>query len=683
MDNHPKKNFWQTTVLAVKDFTPRYLVLLLLFVLLRLVELVYDSINHGLNSDFVSVFLNGVLKDIGFVLSAGLPLVLIYLLLFLLSRRAANIFFIITAILLCVIQAALLLYFQNTLVPLGGDLWGYTMADIKQTVGAAGIGFLPVLILVLLIVAVVFLMVYVPGKLKLPAVAPAVVLVVFILCRLLNVAALTSSIQLKAEYANNLALNKSYFFYTESFRHFFPVEDAGPDIYADSYIGDYGNETGPAPVLKQFAYVNEGEYPFLHKEETQDVLSAFFSNASGRPNIVVLVVEGLGRAFSNEGAYLGSYTPFIDSLSQHSLYWENCLSGGGRTFAVLPTLLGSLPFAKNGFAALGNVMPQHNTLLSLLQFNGYSTSFYYGGDSRFDNMDLFLNKGNINSIYDVKTFPAGYSRLPSGAAGESWGYGDKELFRWYFNSTPQARQKPGVSVLLTLATHSPFLVNDQQKYLDQFEKRMDALAFSETEKSKARNFKMQYASVLFTDDAIRYFFEEYARRNDFANTIFVITGDHQMPELPMNNKVDRYHVPLMIYSPMLKRTAKFSSIVSHFDVAASLLAMLKSTSNIKTPSLVSWIGSGLDTARGFRNVHAYPMMQTKNDLLDFTMGNNMINGSTLYEMNNSLELSIQKDDAAYNRLKGMFDRFKQKNTAMVGGAKLLPDSIYANYRPTR
>ena len=63
-------------------------------------------------------------------------------------------------------------------------------------------------------------------------------------------------------------------------------------------------------------------------------------------------MEGLGRAFTNKGAYLGNFTPFIDSLAEKSLYWENFLSEGGRTFAVLPSFLGSLPFAKNGFNEL-------------------------------------------------------------------------------------------------------------------------------------------------------------------------------------------------------------------------------------------------------------------------------------------------------------------------------------------
>ncbi len=68
--------------------------------------------------------------------------------------------------------------------------------------------------------------------------------------------------------------------------------------------------------------------------------------------------------------------------------------------------------------------------------------------------------------------------------------------------------------------------------------------------------KLQYASILFADDAIKGFINSYTKRADFNNTIFLITGDHRMPEIPMVSKIDRYHVPLLIYSPLLKRNSK-------------------------------------------------------------------------------------------------------------------------------
>ena len=479
------------------------------------------------------------------------------------------------------------------------------------------------------------------------------------------------------DFNNNLILNKTDFFLDNSYIHFFP-EVIENDIYADSYIGDYD---GVESKAVSFKYLDEANFPFLHQDSTQDVLTPFFAPGKKQPNIIIILVEGLGRAFTNEGAYLGNFTPFIDSLSNKSLYWKNFLSEGGRTFAILPSIMGSLPFAKNGFLELGNAMPAHQSLYSLLKYNGYNTSFYYGGDSRFDNMDLFLRKNNVDEIKDEKTFPSGNIKLPS-VNGFTWGYNDKDLFSHYINTRNGSLDNaPQLSVILTVSTHNPFIINEQAKYLDRFEQRMNELGFSAATKRMYRNYKLQYASILYLDDALRTFFNEFKKRPDFANTIFIVTGDHRMPEIPMISKIDRYHVPLIIYSQLLNRTAQFSSISTHFDITPSLLAYLKSNYQLKLPSVKSWIGNGLDTTRSFRNTHSYPIMQTKADMLDFVMDDYHLNGKTLFKLNANMDETPVDDVNKYNQLKSAFEQFKKRNNNITNG--IIPDSLYRNYLPLK
>ena len=66
-----------------------------------------------------------------------------------------------------------------------------------------------------------------------------------------------------------------------------------------------------------------------------------------------------------------------------------------------------------------------------------------------------------------------------------------------------------------------------------------------------------------------------------------------MPEIPISSQIDRFHVPLVIYSPLLKKGKKFSSVVSHFDITPSLLSFLQHNYDIKQPSVSAWIGHGL------------------------------------------------------------------------------------------
>jgi len=142
---------------------------------------------------------------------------------------------------------------------------------------------------------------------------------------------------LRSEFAYNVAANKAAFFIADSLARLRPSHPV----------------TGRAPdTAAQFRYLDP-QYPFCEARDAHDVLGEYFNFEPGAPppNIVFLAIEGLGRAFSGPNAYLGSFTPFLDELAGKSLYFENFLSSQGRTFASLPSILGSLPFGDRASTA--------------------------------------------------------------------------------------------------------------------------------------------------------------------------------------------------------------------------------------------------------------------------------------------------------------------------------------------
>lgn len=652
---------------------------LIVLLVLRLLEWCWNGFSHQFPGQSLLFFGSILAADLVFFCKVNLVLLIVFIPLAWWQLKAATILFRIVAVLITIIYLMLIQYFNSTLVPLGADLYGYSWNEIKLTVGASGkLNFLTILLMLLLIGGIVLALIWISRKIRPGRVSTLVVCLLIVATAFLAFAFAFSPRPFSNEYENNLAANKLDYFLDASYVHFFPGEQE-TDIYADSYIDDYGDESGNANIAS-FNFIDEKEYPFLHADSTEDVLSPFLNRSDNAPNIVILLVEGLGRAFTNEGAYLGNFTPFVDSLSRHSLYWENCLSGGGRTFAVLPTILGSLPFGKNGFNELGNNMPPQLSLMSLAKKNGYHTSFWYCGDASFDNMDIFLRKQQVDQIKDKKTFPSGYAQLPA-SNGFTWGYGDKELFRYFYADQSQHNSKPSLQVLLTVATHSPFAINEQAQYNQRVEQRMTELQLTDAQKSGHRRYLAQYASILYADDALQGFFAKAKEQPGYHNTIFIITGDHRMPEIPMISKIDRYHVPLIIYSPMLHRTARFQSVSTHFDIGPSLLAYLKQSYSLQVPSMQSWMGSGLDTARGFRNIHAIPLMQTKTDLIDFVMGPYHINGQDVFRLNNTLNEERVTEVPVVESIKGAFNKFQQKNQQFIQGAKLIPDTLFNAWKP--
>ncbi|KAA2238469.1 sulfatase-like hydrolase/transferase [Chitinophaga agrisoli] len=657
----------------VSRFISCFIVLCVLFFMIRCAEMIYDRLLHGHLTAWWEVLLTGIIKDLTFLMTIGGWAFLIYFLLSLASEKLARAVFIVIAVTLCLVHLVLSQYFLTTLTALGADLWHYSPRDIWQIIAAAGIKWSVILVVVLIMLIATWSLARLPRRIKMAPTAALALIVLFVICEDFNLAAKANIWRNdSSEYGNSLSINKSYYFFKESIDYFFPPP-AEVSIYADTFL-DYKNDASI-----RFRYPDEVNYPFLHQDETPDVLSPFFSKGEHRPNVVIVIVEGLGRAYANEGAYLGSFTPFLDSLAGHSLYWQNFLSQAGRTFASLPSILASLPFGKSGFTELPH-MPEHLSLLSLLKYNGYKTGFYYGGDAVFDNMSGFLQQNAIDQIHDIQSFPADYTKLPENDQGFCWGYGDQELMR-YYNATLANTDTPYCNVLLTVASHEPFLVNRQEFYLARFEQRMKELHFDEERKADARDYKMQYASILYVDDALRQLFHRYMQRPEFNNTIFIITGDHRMPEIPMRDKLDRYRVPMILYSPLLSRAAKFNGVSTHFDITPSMLQLLKRQYQVKMPSLAAWVGSGLDTSYIFENRHGYPLMQTKHYMIDFIQGNHMLIGNDLYEVSNDLALTAVNDKEKLAQLRHGFERFRRKNRQMITGAKLLPDSVYMHYFP--
>jgi phosphoglycerol transferase MdoB-like AlkP superfamily enzyme len=557
-------------------------------------------------------------------------------------------------------------------------LYTYSLKDIQQTVGAAGVPILGILftlfIEILVFLSFKFLIQKIRGTFFLSLFLPSFsfIFIIFGFDEWLQ------SPNFGSEFINNSVYNKSNYFLKATFEHFFQEENLETDIYSDNYLGIGNAEIEGENKISSFEYIAENEFPFLHKENSPDVLGAFFKKSNSLPNMVFILVEGLGKDFSGENAPLGSFTPFLDSLATKSLYFENFLSEGGRTFAVLPSMFGSLPFAKEGFNEMAENMPNHISLMSILRKQGYKTSFYYGGNSDFDNMKMMLNKGGIDQIIDEATFENGYSKIP-GKEGFSWGYDDKSLFKKYFKANPETETKPKLQILLTVSTHSPFLIENQGIYLDKFEDRMIKLGFSSEQKTQKRAYNNMFSTVLYADESLQYFFEKYKTRPDFENTIFIITGDHRMPELPATTKIDRFHVPLIIYSPLLTRTAHFRSISTHFDILPTILAFLNKNYNIQRPTLSAFLGTGIDTVRQFRNTHTYPIMFTKAELVDFVLGKYLLNNNNLYNISPMMSLNPSNEQVNQASLKNSFDRFKQKNNQIINGGKLLPDSILVKF----
>lgn len=402
-----------------------------------------------------------------------------------------------------------------------------------------------------------------------------------------------------------------------------------------------------------------GNYPFAHIDKSPDVLSTFFNlDLDAKPNFVFIITEGLGREFCGTNCIYPSPMPFFDSLASVSLSWDNCLSSSQRTFAVLPTIFGNLPFGEHGFLQSPNG-PHYNSLIKILSQNGYTPSFLYGGWLCFDEMCYFLNDNDVNNFLpDYQTYPQ--------EMWSSWGLYDEYLFSESFKHIDFDCGKPRLDIYLTLTTHDPFEYPNSESYIERYRQKL--VSTNSTDKVYKHLYKC-YASYSYFDDCLRNFMRSYKSKPGYENTIFIITGDHSF--YSSINEFNKYYVPLVIWSPMLKDKKEFPAIVTHRDITPSILAMMKSAYGIKTPDTVAWINTGLDTVSYFRSKTFSPQLKASRIMSNMIFGDYYYDDGRVYKINyQNKVLSLIPEEN--EQVKHLLSEYKALDDYVMNNDALLP-----------
>lgn len=642
---HVTKQFVRWINPALNKFAILILILTTEFFLLHFFEYIYTN-----NLTPVKCLIKGFYYDLVFVSISSILLIIPFTILFKLSKRACKIsFYIINSII--VLSSLLLIdYLKINSIPLDHAFYAYPINEIFYIVNESiSINFLFIakyifaLIISISLTLLIFKLIMSKKTYWLS--------ILFILAGIFTVQNSNpdpKNFTSDSEY--NFTLNKLSFFAKSSLKYFSGKSEISAIVYL-SVVKEYQS------MRPEFEFTSI-RYPLEHKVDTSDVLGNFFNLKETPPNIVLIIMESLSSAFCGSDAYLGSFTPFLDSLIKHSLYWENFLSTSERTFNVLPSITGSLPYGEKGFMNLIQYKSavNHTSIIKWLNQNGYHSSFFYGGWIGFDNMGKFLKYQNVDFI--LNHFGPEYSMIEKNEKGFSWGYPDHEMYNRSFEVLDSIDTNPRFDIFLTLSLHNPFKPPHKTYYDSLFSVRLSSLSLNPQEKEQTKMYSDVFATALYTDDALKDFFNQYQHQKDFENTIFIITGDHRMGGRSKRNQIDTYHVPFIIYSPMLKKAEKFSSVSSHANVSPSLFSFFSKNYNFKMPKTTHALGMQIDTTKSFRNIHKVPFMRISRDITDYLNNKYFITDDELFELKNHMILNKIENKALFDSLKNELNTFK-------------------------
>jgi uncharacterized sulfatase len=386
------------------------------------------------------------------------------------------------------------------------------------------------------------------------------------------------------------------------------------------------------------------EYPLLNSSSYKNVLGQLFPKSNIKPNIIIIISESLSRTFVGDNSKYNLAT-FSDSLSENSLSWDNFFSNAEKSYGVLPNVLASLPNSlnKRGFINIidskNNTYPKYDNLINVLNQNAYSSNYYYGGWGEFDHVSSWMKNSGIQNFVDQDKIK-GPDEINPKSEGFIWGYNDSVLFNEVLNELPNTHE-PFVNVIQTLSLHSPFNLAPEYYFNPTYlSKRMNTIGLNLDSINELSNNEL--ACIIFADDALKSFFNMIKKEPCYSNTIFILTGDHGLSGALIESPLDNYHVPLIIFSPLLKESKTFKGVSSHVDIVPSLLSLLKENFNLTLPETNHWIGFGLDTSSQFKVNNPVFLNLGRVDLPTAITNSGLYYSNHLYTIDSNLQINMEK-----------------------------------------
>jgi len=635
-----------------ENFVPLVLITYILLFLLRLLEVFLIVYNYGFDESIFFDELIGIGWDL---LLFNAFLVLYFPIYYFVSKISSHLVNVLTYILFFVIVNAGLLvltYFiyQRSLLDI--FIFKYSFQEIIFTIKTSTA---PITLYIIILLGFIILLAFLIKcllRVTFSVIVRRIILYVIFLSIPLLVFFFPKRVSL-----SNYSINKLYYFIEKTYDYLLNKENIIDDKFSDQF----------QHMLYNKAFFSD-EYPMVYHTDRNDELGSFFYKFNETPNIVILIIEGLNDDFIRK--YMGvELMPFLSGIKEKSLYWSRCFTLGERSFAAVPSILGGLPYGEKGFLFLDR-LPRHLSMVSVLKSNGYFTSFYYGQGAWFHKKDRFFSYNDIDLIIDNAKFSDSYEKIIVGNDKFFWGYNDKDLFNQFFEISDTLKSNKKLDIFFTGTSHSPFAINNA----DYYSKRLEVI----TKQSNPEFFKANskyFQSILFVDDAIRDFFTKYERKADYVNTIFIITGDHPMTEVPIVNSLKRYHVPLIIYSKNLRFPMTFKHTVSHLDISETILNFLQQY-KCRIPNFSTSLGYSLISNRD--SIKSVAFMNDNRQIVDLFFNDHYLADGILYNVDSSLNIVRVDNDSIKSDLKFRLDVFKQTNLYVSNGNKLISSSMYCD-----
>ncbi len=275
------------------------------------------------------------------------------------------------------------------------------------------------------------------------------------------------------------------------------------------------------------------------------------------PNVIIFILESMGREYwgsmnkERKIKDFKGFTPFLDSLAEHSLVFSNAFATSRKSIHAMPSILAGIPSFEISYTSTPYSKQKIESIVSIANSMDYNTSFFHGASNGSMGFLGFSNTLGFKNYYGRNEFNNddeydGY-----------WGIWD-EPFLQFTKETLDNKKQPFLATVFTITSHEPYVI--PKKYDNRFNQGLIPM----------------HKCVLYTDFSIRKFFDTSKNSDWFKNTVFLFTADHSNQSYyPYYQKtINRFANPIMIYIPNSEFKGEVNSLASHMDIYPTIVDLI-------------------------------------------------------------------------------------------------------------
>ena len=399
---------------------------------------------------------------------------------------------------------------------------------------------------------------------------------------------------------------------------------------------------------------------FYDKDEVEKIFSpvhlAKDSVELDKKNVVVFILESFSREFCGfynktvDGGNYQGFTPFLDSLMEHSLTFEHTFANGRKSIDGMPSSLSSIPYFVEPFFLTPYSLNKLSGLARELKNEGYYSAFFHGAQNGSMGFQAFAAATGYDDYFGRENFDEDPRFGGENEFDGTWAIWDEPFLQYYAAKMSEFKQ-PFLTSVFTASSHHPFKV--PKKYKDRFPDKDD---------------NPLHKCILYSDNALRRFFDEAKKTDWFKNTIFVFTADHtnQLERDFSLTDLGAYSITFFIYDPSEKiKPQRRNCIAQQIDIMPTVLSAVGYNKNyiafgidlLSTPDEKTW---GVNYNNGLYQYEQIGLMiqmtedGTLKSVFDFK------NDSLL--LNNLIGSKPQQADSMHRVLKAMVQSYMQRMT---------------------